>query len=607
MAEQINPLDATSSEVASFFNSRMGTTMKVISETFKKHIRTRPVGNLELVVEWDSDCCKLSLNNPTKEQCSVEELIILEMDMPYEPQTKVYGEGYNKLAQYSGTIDKMEMSGSLGDHEHYRFHKPSDLNKVYNMIIFDNQLLIGFSSCKRFSGSFLFSESVFKICLDLEGISISPNETIDLESLCVIEKNRNEALESFAEMISLNHERLKWNEVPTGWCSWSVYGPDVTEADVMGNLDAIERSGLKLDYIQIDDGYQPHMGDWLKHTNKFKGGVKQLCHKITDRGYKPAVWVAPFIAEEASDLFIQHPDWFVKDDFGKPLPSSDVSFGGWRCGPWYMLDGTHPKARKYLTHVFKTMREEWGVTYFKLDANMWGALPYGVRYKRNSTCVQAYRMGMEAIIEGAGSDSFILGCNAPMWPSLGLVHGMRITMDNHRSWSTFKLLASECFPRNWQNDRLWINDPDTVLLTNHKLDILDPAGTSNEEKKLVTDDEFVFNAVYTLASGGMVLSSDNVMNYTEVEIDRLKRLLPASGVAAVFGDDTYTVGRIDHGDHTIICIFNYTDEVRTYDIMVKTNEKSFDYFTNEQLHVYEKMGGSVEMRPHSARAIVVYS
>lgn len=109
----------------------------------------------------------------------------------------------------------------------------------------------------------------------------------------------------------------------------------------------------------------------------FDGGVGKLCLDIKNEGFEPAIWVAPFIAEEKSELFQHHPDWFVKDDDGKPLASNRVSFGGWRCAPWYMLDGTHPEARAYLTHVFKTMREQWGVKYFKLDANMWVALPFG--------------------------------------------------------------------------------------------------------------------------------------------------------------------------------------------------------------------------------------
>lgn len=74
---------------------------------------------------------------------------------------------------------------------------------------------------------------------------------------------------------------------------------------------------------------------------------------------------------------------------------------------------------------------------------MWGALPGGNRFNENATKIEAYRMGMEAVLEGAGTDSFILGCNAPMWPSLGLVHGMRVTGDISRSWPKIKMLARE--------------------------------------------------------------------------------------------------------------------------------------------------------------------
>lgn len=166
---------------------------------------------------------------------------------------------------------------------------------------------------------------------------------------------------------------------------------------------------------------------------------------------------------QISEIFQTHPDWFVKDENGQPLSSAEVSFGGWRRAPWYMLDATHPEVRRHLTHVFKVMREEWNVKYFKLDANMWGALPFGVRYEKNRTCVEAYRMGMKAILEGAGEDSFVLGCNAPMWPSIGVVHGMRVTNDNDRSFDVFVERAKECFSRNWQHNRLWMNDPDAVV------------------------------------------------------------------------------------------------------------------------------------------------
>ncbi len=94
--------------------------------------------------------------------------------------------------------------------------------------------------------------------------------------------------------------------------------------------------------------------------------------------------------------------------------------------------------KEHLTQVVKTLREEWDVELFKLDANYWGTLQ-GQRFQSGVTGVEAYRMGMQAIAEGAG-DGWLLGCNAPMWPSLGLVDAMRVSDDVERNADRFAKL-----------------------------------------------------------------------------------------------------------------------------------------------------------------------
>src|SRR4029453_915559 len=182
-----------------------------------------------------------------------------------------------------------------------------------------------------------------------------------------------------------NHPPLRLSQPPTGWCSWYCFGPRVTAQQVLDNLDFISRNIPGLKYIQIDDGYQPAMGDWLETGAAFGGDVQGVLKRIRERGFEPAIWVAPFIAEEKSNLFREHTDWFVKDTDGRPLRSDKVTFGGWRHGPWYALDGTHPEAQRHLESVFRTMRESWGVTYFKLDANFWGAIHGGQFHDRDAT------------------------------------------------------------------------------------------------------------------------------------------------------------------------------------------------------------------------------
>ena len=177
-------------------------------------------------------------------------------------------------------------------------------------------------------------------------------------------------------------------------CPFDSYGEILTE-----NLEVMAREfkPFGVDYFQIDDGYQPWMGDWLETGKSFGGDIKAVLRSIRDRGFEPAIWVAPFVASPESKLFREHPDWFIKDADGRPLRSDKVGFGGWRLGPWYALDGTHPEAQNFLEQTFRVMRKEWGCTYFKLDANYWGTLHRGRFHDPKATRIEAYRRGMAAV------------------------------------------------------------------------------------------------------------------------------------------------------------------------------------------------------------------
>ncbi len=562
-----------------------------------------------ILTDWKEGVCSLALKNLSGHPVRLEKIPVLEMDMPFGPDTPVYGEAYNMLCQYSGTVKKVDLIGFFGDHGHYRLSAPKDFCQVYNLIRFTMEngesLLLGFSSCRRFSGEFWFNEKKLYAVLNLEGIEIREGETVALETLFEGKGPKETLEEAFGNAIQTNHPMLRTPEIPTGWCSWPVYGPQVTEQNIYDNLNAIKEQGLNLKYIQLDDGYQPFMGDWLQTTDAFQGGMEKMCLAIKEQGFEPAIWVAPFIAEEKSELFQKHPGWFVKDTDGKPLASDRVSFGGWRCGPWYMLDGTHPEARNYLSEVFRTMREKWQVKYYKMDAIMWGALPFGVRFEKNRTSVEAYRMGMRAILEGAGEDSFLLGCNAPMWPSLGLVHGMRVTNDISRNFDSIKEVAREGFFRNWQNNRLWINDPDTVLLRNSDKVVPDPEGKPVKINTGLSRSEFLYNASYVLASGGMVLAGDNLAEFTEQNRADLNKLLPPLGQAAVFETDDHAVGRIALEKKEILCVFNPEDSGRDFPVQVKKTAKAVDFWTGEELGVWTRGTRTVRVEGRSAAVVVL--
>ena len=339
---------------------------------------TGGVEQIRLVREWTGPLCRLRLINQGRRPVRVKEVILFDVALEMPAATGLYGEGFQMLSQTSGTLDRPIDLGNYTDAKHYRLPIPADAHCFYGVMSLsespNENHLLAFTSCRRFIGQFYLKNSTLQVVIDTEGLELKPSQTWELEEFTYrFGANRTELLEQLAAGLVANHTPLRFKSPPAGWCSWYCFGPRVTATQVLDNLDFISKKAPGLKYIQIDDGYQPAMGDWLETGTAFGGNVRGVLREIRDRGYEPAIWVAPFVAEEKSHIFEQHSDWFVKDAEGKPLRSDRVTFGGWRRGPWYALDGTHPEAQKHLEMVFRTMRQEWGCTYFKLDANFWGA------------------------------------------------------------------------------------------------------------------------------------------------------------------------------------------------------------------------------------------
>jgi len=548
--------------------------------------------DLVVVRQKEGDIYRFLLRNKTGEPQRIKEIILLDIEHKLPAQTPFYGEGYTMLSQTSGTLSNPADIDPLTDRGHYRLPEPQGMRTVYGMMYINgpdgNTVLLGFSSCKRFAGKFNVNSQRIEAVIAAENLSIRAGEEWQLEELVIIEgKQREKILEKFAERININHPRLPWPKVPTGWCSWYCFGANVTAGNVLDNLSAFRaKMPGQIRYIQIDDGYQRRMGDWLESNDRFEGGVQKIIEQIREAGFEPAIWVAPFIASKESRLFNEHRDWFIKDTNGLPLSSGDVTFGGWRQGPWYMLDGTHPEACKYLEKVFRTMSDEWGVRYFKLDANVWGAMPFGSRFDANATSVEAYRRGMAAIRRGAGN-SFILGGNHPMWLSLGEIHGCRTSMDVGRSWKAWTRAARENLLRNWQNNRLWWNDPDCLVIS-----------------KADNENELMFHLTATYASGGLVLSGDDVAKYSSKQWDWLKRAASNPGNAAVFEDDKLEVGVIEQGNKKLCVFLNWGQEPVQRSMPLDSKVHVSDFWTGEDMGVHSGQFVLQNMPARSGRLFI---
>lgn len=318
-----------------------------------------------------------------------------------------------------------------------------------------------------------------------------------------------------------------FKEIPVGWCSWYHFYQKVTSQDIQRNLQACLklRTHLPLDLIQIDDGFESQVGDWLNFSERFPEGVAPLAKEIKQAGFTPGLWLAPFIVHPRSQLRKQHPGWLLRNRLGLPVNAGFL----WNTFTT-ALDLTNPEALEYVCKVIHTAVHEWGFPFLKLDFLFAAAL--SGRYKDpTKTRAQVLRMGLKAIRETAGRDAFLLGCGCPLGPAVGLVDGMRIGEDVDVRWepsylnikpvfrnepsipgarnSTHNTVARAALHQHW-----WINDPDCLLLR-----------TDTE----FTQAEVESQATLIAMSGGSLLFSDDL---PEVPTERLRiaeALLPIIG------------------------------------------------------------------------------
>ncbi|NOR38465.1 MAG: hypothetical protein GQ580_02640, partial [Candidatus Thorarchaeota archaeon] len=174
-----------------------------------------------------------------------------------------------------------------------------------------------------------------------DDIPLFDKETIVSEELFVMAgEHALELLALYVEVASRRMKALGWDKVPQGWCSWYFYFTTPDEREIESNAHALkEMLPGRIEWIQIDDGYQKAIGDWTEN-DRFKNGLNTLVKKINKLGFKAGIWVAPFIASEHSDLFKNEQDWFVKDIDGR---FSVVGENPLWLGKFYALDLTNPE------------------------------------------------------------------------------------------------------------------------------------------------------------------------------------------------------------------------------------------------------------------------
>jgi alpha-galactosidase len=291
-----------------------------------------------------------------------------------------------------------------------------------------------------------------------------------------------------------------------GWCSWYHYFHAVTEADLRANL--ARAADWPFDVFQLDDGFQSAIGDWLTTNADFPTSLDGLSSAIAAEGRVPGLWLAPFAIAPGSQLAHHHPDWRAVH-LGSGAPLVSMVNEGWG-GAVHTLDTSNLDVLDHLESVARQLVEA-GFPYLKLDFTYAPSL-HGGYADPSRTPAQRVRAGFEAIRRGAGPDTFLLGCGAPLGTAVGVVDGMRIGADvapwwharaegwhppGHEGGEPATVNAwRNTLSRSFLHRRLWLNDPDCLMLRTERTQL------SHEQVRAW--------ALAVGMSGGMALVSDDL-------------------------------------------------------------------------------------------------
>jgi len=371
-----------------------------------------------------------------------------------------------------------------------------------------------------------------------------------LEPLFIDSGDEEALFESYFEGIKKKHSVRIPSGIPAGWCSWYYYFHDLKIDDILENLDVCRKKKLRLDYFQIDDGWQLNVGDWLEMKPDFAGKMAYLAEEIHRAGYRAGLWLAPLSATIASNIFKKNPDWFIRG--GLPVLTKGKSYAGfnpgWSGGFFFGLDVTNPGAMEYLRKVIRTAAGEWGYDVLKLDFLYSGALS-GSCVNNSLTRAERMKMALGAIREEAGADTFILGCGIPIMQGIGIVDGNRIGEDvspnwiekDEKTWGGESHVGTRNALRNtlnraYMHRRLWLNDPDCLMIRDTDTNL------SESERKMLRD--------VICVSNGMLIISDNLSRVSEEKFAEIRECIAFS--KTLNGGKVYPLGVMDTSHPTYL-------------------------------------------------------
>ncbi len=421
--------------------------------------------------------------------------------------------------------------------------------------------------------------SVLRIERECEGLEIKA--PVQLLQLLIARGDEAEVFDTYFKALKVESRA----PLLSGWTSWYQHYSAVTADIVLDNLRAFQKLKIPIQVFQIDDGWERAIGDWLEPDASFEGRMRSLAAEITAAGYTPGLWIAPFIVEESSNIFREHPEWCVADEKGVPRKLGYNPFQ-WQ-GNFYALNIYLPAVREYLREVFRRIIDEWGYRFLKLDFLYAAArVPLSGRSRgmiMNDAMDFLYTLSDDAVT---------LGCGVPLASAAGRTHYCRIGADVAPKWEdrSLKLLGyrervstvnslRSTIGRRGLNGRAFVNDPDVYILRKDRHEL------SSEEQYTL----FIVNRVY----GGLLFTSDNPDEYSSEQLKLYLSQFPLRTVDLQRADQHKASFRIDEREYVLF-----------HNLKNNPVEHQLEpglYYSG--IHGF-RGGGAIKIPPHGARCFL---
>lgn len=500
----------------------------------------------------------------------------LEFWHEYEKNEKFFVNGYQSWTTsgemssediYRGTTPlagvtkyTKDMAITSGDYAFTRYEpRPGFFHSFTYTYLRRGDELEFFGSLSERNGYTVFysdmEKHIFSVEKDVEGLTISePYEMFDIVRFV---GGYDEVFDKYFAAMSLPAKKRV--DRLTGYTSWYNYFQKIDENIILRDLKGLSRARESVNIFQIDDGYEPFVGDWLDYNGRdFPNGMKTIADAVHREGYLAGIWLAPFNVQRGkSRILKEHPDWLIRNPDGKPQLGC-VAWGG-----AYTLDIYNSEVREHLKKVFDTVLNDWGYDMVKLDF-----LYSQCRTPRNNKTRGTIMCEAMDFLRECVGDKIILGCGVPLGPAFGVVDACRISCDvdlsyggkfynsmsiNNELPSAQNAINNSMFRRHL-NGRAFLNDPDVFFLRDYNL-------TFTWEQKLLL-------AKINNLFGCVLFVSDDAGEYSEAELEVLKENFRESDAKIL---DVKCVGARADGNYEIKFIENGEEKLLYFNLFTGTS------------------------------------